>query len=106
MNLRRLDLDIAIYRDRVQVTDRATEQFVDQRADYPFSDDERLIAHSRYLEDTLVRAIRKVLTGGFSLRHPMARVIATGAALSADERVALETALLEAGMKEVIFDIE
>jgi hypothetical protein len=103
MDIRRLDLDIAIYRDRVQVTERATGSFVDQRADYPFSSDQSLVANPRNLEDTLVRAIRQLLKGGFMLNKPSARVIASELPLSPSQRVVVETALGEAGIREVTF---
>ena len=60
MTIHRLDLDIAIYRDRVQVTHRPTDTFVDQRAEYAFSSDSSVVANPRYLEDTIVRGIRPV----------------------------------------------
>ncbi|MFA6220599.1 MAG: hypothetical protein WC692_12605 [Erythrobacter sp.] len=103
MDIRRLDLDVAIYRDRVQVTERATGSFVDQRAEYPFSSDQSLVAHSRNLEDTLVRAIRQLLKGGFMLDQPSARVIASELPLSPDQRAMVETALREAGIRDVTF---
>jgi hypothetical protein len=105
MDIRRLDLDIAIYRDRVQVTDRGTDAFVDQRAEFPFSSAQSLIAHPRHLEDTLVRAIRQVLKGGFLLNKPSARVVATELPLSPSQRELVETALREAGLREISFDL-
>lgn len=105
MEIRRLDLDVAIYRDRVQVTDRVTGKFVDQRADYPFSIATNIIAEPRFLEDTLVKAIRQMLEGGFYLRQPVAHVIASELPLSPSQRVQVETCLREAGMREVVFDL-
>ena len=107
MTIHRLDLDVAIYRDRVQVTHRATGAFVDQRADYPFSDENVLIAHPRFLEDAMVRAIRKILReGGFSLRSPIARIVGCDGHLDTENRAVIEHCLRETGMIEVVFDID
>ncbi|WP_324829220.1 hypothetical protein [Qipengyuania zhejiangensis] len=105
MTVRPLDLDIAIYRDRIQVTDRATQAFVDQRADFPFSTDASIVAQPRFLEDTIVRAIRKILEGGFILRQPIAHVVACERPLSEEERETVRSALREAGMREIVFDL-
>lgn len=107
MNIKSLDLDVAIYRDRVQVTHRGTDTFVDQPAEYPFSSDEAVIANPRYLEDTIVRAVRKILSkGGFSLRTPIAHVVKCDGCIEAGDRVQVEMALREIGMSEVIFDLD
>lgn len=107
MEIHRLDLDVAIYRDRVQITHRPTETFVDQRAEYPFSTERSIVGNARYLEDTMVRAIRKVIAeGGFSLRDPIARVVRCDGALAEDERGIVEYALRETGMRQVIFELE
>lgn len=107
MEIHRLDLDVAIYRDRVQVTHRPTDTFVDQRAEYPFSTERSVVAHARYLEDTMVRAIRKVVAeGGFSLRDPIARVVRYDGPLAEDERILVEDALRETGMRQVLFELE
>jgi len=107
MDIKSLDLDVAIYRDRVQVTHRGTDAFVDQPAEYPFSSDQAVIANPRYLEDTIVRAVRKILSkGGFSLRTPIARVIKCDGCLEGEDRARVETALREIGMSEVIFDLD
>ena len=107
MLIHRLDLDVAIYRNRVQLTHRPTDTFVDQRAEYAFSTDESLVANSRFLEDTMVRAIRQVVaTGGFSLRDPIARVVRCDGELTGEERAAIESALRETGMKNVVFELD
>lgn len=107
MTIHRLDLDVAIYRDRVQVTHRATQKFVDQWAQVAFSSDSSLVAHPRYLEDTIVRAIRKVLVeGGFLMRDPVAYVVSCETPLDDDERAIVESALTEAGMRKVVFEID
>ena len=105
--IRRLDLDVAIYRDRVQVTHEASETFVDQRAEVPYSSDDALIANARYFEDTLVRAIGQVLRqGGFSLKEPIAHVVRFDGDLDERQRAIVETALRETGMTEIIFALE
>ena len=107
MNIHRLDLDVAIYRDRVQVTHVPTDTFVDQRAAYPFSTERSVVGHARYLEDTMVRAIRQIVKeGGFSLRDPIARVVRCDGPLAEDERVIVEYALRETGMKQVLFELD
>ena len=107
MAIRSLDLDVAIYRNRVQVTHRGTETFVDQPAEYPISSDDAVVANPRYLEDTIVRAIRKILThGGFSLRMPIAHVVKCDGCLQDTDRKLVEAALRETGMSEVIFDLD
>ena len=107
MEIHRLDLDVAIYRDRVQITHRPTDTFVDQRAEYPFSTENSVVGHARYLEDTMVRAIRKIIAeGGFSLRDPIARVVRCDGPLGEDERSVVEYALRETGMRQVLFQLE
>ena len=107
MVIHRLDLDVAIYRDRVQVTHRATGAFIDQRAEYPFSDEQSVIAHPRFLEDTMVRAMRKVLQqGGFALREPIAHVVGCDGKIDGAARSVIEQCLRETGMTEVIFDLD
>ena len=105
--IHRLDLDVAIYRNRVQLTHRPTETFVDQRPEFAFSTDDSLVGHARYLEDTLVRAIRQIVsTGGFSLRDPIAHVVRCDGELGAQEREAIESALRETGIRNVVFELE
>lgn len=105
--IRPLDLDVAIYRDRVQVTHHSSETFADQRAEYPFSSDAVLIANARYFEDTLVRAIRQVLSeGAFSLRDPIAHVVRFDGELDGRQKQLIEDALRETGMREIIFELE
>ena len=107
MNIHRLDLDVAIYRDRVQLTHRPTDTFVDQRAEYPFSTEQSIVGHARYLEDTMVRAIRKIIAeGGFSLREPIARVVRCDGPLAEEERDIVEHSLRETGMRQIIFQLE
>ena len=105
--IRRLDLDVAIYRDRVQVTHRGSETFADMRAEFPFSSDMKLVEHPRFLEHTMVQAIRQLLSeGGFSLRQPIAHVVRFDGELDSEQRASVESALRETGMYEVIFELE
>ncbi len=107
MTIHRLDLDVAIYRDRVQVTHRPTLSFVDQRAEYGFSSDSSLVSEPRFLEDTIVRAIRKVIAeGAFEMRDPIAHVVSCEIPPDENEREVIETALREAGMRKVVFDLD
>lgn len=106
MTIHRLDLDVAIYRDRVQVTHRATQTFVDQRATYGFSSDASIVADPRYLEHTIVRAIGKVLSAnGFEIREPIASVVRCETPLTDAEKAIVERALIGAGMHNVRFEI-
>ncbi len=107
MRVHNLDLDVAIYRDRVQVTHRPTDSFVDQRAEYAFSSDESIIANPRFLEDTIVRAVRQILAdGAFSLRDPIAHVVGCEGRLTESDRSAVEAALHETGIADVIFELD
>lgn len=99
----RLDVDVAIYRDRVQVTDRKTGLFVDYRAEYPFSDGSTLIAEPRFLEHALSHSVRKLLKGGFVLFQPRAHVTHTEFPLSPTERERLRKSLYETGFKRITF---
>ncbi|MBX7532652.1 hypothetical protein K3165_06940 [Qipengyuania sp. 1XM1-15A] len=105
--IHRLDLDVAIYRDRVQVTHRGSGTFVDMRAEFAFSSDARLVEHARYFEDTLVRAMRQVLAeGGFSLKEPIAHVVRFDGDLDETQKALIETGLRETGFHEVIFELD
>ena len=105
--IRSLDLDVAIYRDRVQVTHRGSGTFIDMRAEFPFSSDARLVEHARYFEDTLVRAMRHILAeGGFSLKEPIAHVVRFDGDLDGLQKSLVETALREIGFHEVIFELD
>ena len=105
--IRPLDLDISIYRDRVQVVHRAGDAFVDQRAEYPFSDARSVVAHPAYLEDTIVRAVRRILSGGgFSLRDPIAHVVRCEGCLGKGERKTIESALAGLGIADVLWELD
>ena len=104
MKHRPLDLDVAIYRDRVQVTNRATKTFADQRAYRSFSSDQSVVAEPARFEDTIVRAIRQLLVGAFSLKDPIAHVVSTELPLSPSQKDIVAIALREAGMREVVFE--
>ena len=107
MTIHRLDLDVAIYRDRVQITHRATDAFVDQRAQKKFSSAGSIVADPSYLEHTIVRAIGKVLAGGgFEMHRPVAHVVGCETPLSDAERAIVEQALLGAGMHQVKFETD
>ena len=54
-----------------------------------------------------MRGIRQVIAeGGFSLRDPIARVVGAEGPLNPAERAIIETALIEAGMRKVVFELE
>ena len=105
---RPLDLDVAIYRDRVQLTDRKTRRLADQRANYRFSSDESVVSDVRYLEDTIVRAIRQIAHGDKALMlcDPVAHVVGCETPLNHLERGIVQTALHQSGIRTVIFEID
>ncbi|TMM46565.1 hypothetical protein [Qipengyuania marisflavi] len=102
---RRLDLDFSIYRDRVQIADRRTGNFVDQPADFPFSSAAELVAHQRHFEDTVVRAIRKIMEGAIALHRPIAHIVSTDGPLSDAERTRVKEALADTSFGDVIFEL-
>lgn len=107
MVIHRLDLDVAIYRDRVQITHRTTRNFADQPAEFAFSSADSIVEHPRYLEDTIVRAIGKILRrGGFEMLAPVAHVVSCETKLDPAEKAVVEAALHEAGMRKVVFEID
>lgn len=70
----RIDFEIGIYPDRIQVSDRRSGRFVDFAAEISFSSPQRLIADPVYFENALAKAMRKAMSGGFILFDAQARV--------------------------------
>lgn len=104
--IRSLDLEVSIYRDRVQLARRGGDSFVDQPAQFPFSTDASVVAHARHLEDTLVRAMRQLMAhGGFSLHRPIAHVVRCDGCDDARDLAVIEAALREIGMAEIVFEL-
>ena len=102
--LGRLAVDVAIYRDRVQVTERKSGFFVDKRADLPFSTEERLIADAARFEHALSHALRQILrNGGYMLYKPRAIVGPTDPPLSDAERELVRKVLHDTGFREIGF---
>jgi len=99
----RIDFEIAIYPNRVQVADRRTGRFVDFAAEVPFSMPGRLIADAVYLENALAKASRKAMSGGFILFDAKATVNAGGEPPSLFERQAIRGALRNIGFKTIRF---
>jgi len=108
MAIRRLDVDVSIYRNRIQVTDRTTGKFIDQTAQHAFSSDGSLIANTRFLEDTIVRAIRQIAHGdkALTLCDPVAHVVGCETPLNHLERGIVQTALHQSGIRTVVFEID
>ncbi len=105
--IRRLDLDIAIYRDRVQVVHRGSEAFIDQSAEFPFSDENSVVANAAHLEDTIVRAVRRILVGGgYSLNDPIAHVTRCDGCLGEADRAVVERSLAGLGIVTVLWEID
>lgn len=101
----RIDFEIGIYPDRIQVTDRRSGRFVDYAAQIPFSAPHRLVADPVYFEHALVHAMRKAMTGGFILLDAQARVHGGGGGgFHAGERQLIRRALRDIAFKTIHFD--
>jgi hypothetical protein len=107
MTVHRLDVDVAIYRNRVQVTHREIQTFADQPAKFGFSSDTSIVSDTRHLEDTIVRATRKVLAeGAFEIREPVAHIVSCETQLDDEEKASIHAALIGAGIRKVVFDFD
>lgn len=102
--LYRIDFEIGIYPDRIQVTDRRTGRFVDFTAEVPFSSRGNLVADPVYFENALAKAMRKAMSGGFILLDAQARILAGGAALGESGRQTVRRALRDIGFRTVRFE--
>lgn len=100
----RIDFEIGIYPDRVQVSDRRSGRFVDFAAEIPFSGPGRLIADPVYFENALAKAMRKAMSGGFILFDAQAHVTTGFEVLDAAQRQAIRRALRDIGFKTVRFE--
>lgn len=100
----RIDFEVGIYPDRIQVSDRRSRRFVDFTAEIPFSSPGRLVADPVYFENALAKAMRKAMNGGFILLDAQAHVHTGGAALDAGGRQTIRRALRDIGFKSVRFD--
>lgn len=102
--LGRLAVHVAIYHDRVQVTERKSGFFVDKRADLSFSTEERLIDDAARFEHALSHALRQILkNGGYMLYKPRANVGPTDPPLSDAERELVRKVLHDTGFREIAF---
>lgn len=100
----RIDFEIGIYPDRIQVSDRRSGRFVDFTSETPFSAPGRLVANPVYFENTLAKAMRKAMNGGFILFDAQARIAAGGEALDEGERQTIRRALRDIGFKTIRFE--
>lgn len=100
----RIDFEIGIYPDRIQVSDRRSGRFVDFAAEIPFSTPGRLVADPIYFENALAKAMRKAMSGGFILLDAQAHIVAGGAELDSRERLTIRRALRDIGFKTVRFE--
>ena len=98
----RIDFDIGIYPDRVQVSDRRSGRFTDLRAEIAFSDKDRLIADAVYFENTLTKALRKMMSGGFILLDARANVLP--GSLDEENRQLVRRVLRDIGFKRIAFN--
>ena len=99
----RIDFEIGIYPDRIQVSDRRSGRFVDFAAEVPFSRPHRLIADPVYFENALAKAMRKAMSGGFILFDAQASIGEGGTDLDPAERQTVRRALRDIGFKTVRF---
>ena len=100
----RIDFEIGIYPDRIQVSDRRSGRFVDFAAEIPFSTPGHLVADPIYFENALAKAMRKAMSGGFILFDAQAHIVAGGAELDSQERQIIRRALRDIGFKTVQFE--
>ena len=100
----RIDFEVGIYPDRIQISDRRNGRFIDFAAESPFSKPGALVADAIYFENALAKAMRKAMTGGFILFDAQARITAGSAALLPDARQTVRRALRDIGFKTVRFD--
>lgn len=100
----RIDFEVGIYPDRIQVSDRRSGRFVDFAAEMPFSAPGRLVADAVYFENALAKAMRKAMSGGFILLDAQAHVFAGGGAFNDAECQTVRRALRDIGFKTVRFD--
>jgi hypothetical protein len=100
----RIDFEIGIYPDRIQITDRRSGRFFDFAAEMPFSARGRLVADPVYFENALAKAIRKAMSGGFILFDAQADITAGGEELDTGERQTIRRALRDIGFKTVRFE--
>lgn len=100
----RIDFEIGIYPDRIQVSDRRSGRFVDFTAEIPFSAPDRLVADPVYFEHALAKALRKAMSGGFILLDAQAHVFSGEAALDDVDFQTVRRALRDIGFKTVHFD--
>lgn len=100
----RIKFDIAIYPDRIQVTDARRGRFVDFQAEVPFSTRDRLVADGVYFENALTKAIRKAMSGGFILLDAQATITAGAEVLGEGGREIVRRALHDIGFKTARFE--
>lgn len=102
--LYRIDFEIGIYPNRIQICDRRSGRFVDFAAESGFSAPGRLVNHGVYFENALAKAIRKAMNGGFILLDAQAYVGSGGGPLGGEERRIIRRALADIGFKTVRFE--
>ena len=100
----RIDFEIGIYPDRIQISDRRSGRFVDFAAEIPFSAPGVLVADPVYFENALAKAMRKAMSGGFILFDAQARIAAGAETLGPGERQTIRRALRDIGLKTVRFE--
>lgn len=100
----RIDFEVGIYPDRIQVNDRRSGRFVDFTAEIPFSAPGRLVREPVYFEHALAKAMRKAMSGGFILLDAQAHISAGGEELNEGERQTIRRALRDIGFKTVRFE--
>lgn len=100
----RIDFEIGVYPDRIQISDRRSGRFVDFAAEIPFSAPGRLVADAVYFEHALAKAIRKAMSGGFILYDAQALITGAQRHFQRSDRQTIRRALRDIGFKTVRFE--
>ena len=100
----RIDFEVGIYPDRIQISDRRTGRFVDFAAEIPFSSSDELVADRIYFENALAKAMRKAMSGAYILFDAQAHIAAGSAELGPAARRTVRRALRDIGFKSVRFE--
>ena len=98
-------IKLAVYRNRLRLTDVKTGAVVERAALHPFSTDSMLIANRATLEREFGELVRQI-PRSLLFAYPTVEVVSTEARLEPVEREALQRAIADAGASKVIFPDE
>jgi hypothetical protein len=100
----RIDFEIGVYPDRIQISDRRSGRFIDFTAEMPFSAPGCLVADPIYFEHALAKAMRKAMSGGFILFDAQAMISGGADRFGPRDRQIIRRALRDIGFKTVRFE--